>query len=190
MEEAILGGATAVQLRAKDMGTRDMLEAGTRLGAVCLRHGVLFVVNDRLDVALACGADGVHLGPDDLPVAAARRIAGPGFIIGGSAGTLQEARDLEAAGASYLGVGSVFPTTSKADAGAPIGIEGLRVIVKAVRIPVVGIGGITANNAAAVRASRAVGVAVIGAVFGVPHALDAARALRAALRQGEDGDDR
>ncbi|MDR7483041.1 MAG: thiamine phosphate synthase [Armatimonadota bacterium] len=178
-EAAIAGGATAIQLRDKAAPARELVEVGRRLGALCRGQGVLFIVNDRADVAVACEADGVHVGEDDLPVPAARRLLGPGRIVGASAGTLEAAVRAEAEGADYLGVGSVFATGTKADAGEAIGVDALARIVRAVRVPVVGIGGITVENAAQVVRAGAAGVAVISAVVAQPDIAAAARALRA-----------
>jgi len=122
-------------------------------------------VNDRLDIALAASADGVHLGPEDLPVRAARRVAGPGLLIGASTGTPDEALVAWEEGADYLGCGSVFRTRSKADAGEPIGLQGLEAVVVAVPLPVIAIGGITPENAPSVWRSGAAGVAVISALL-------------------------
>jgi len=178
VDQAIAGGATAVQLRGKALEGKALWSLGTRLALACKRAGVLFIVNDRVDVAIGCGADGVHLGPADLPVAVARRIGGDSFIIGASVGTVDEALRAQSDGADYLGAGSVFSTISKADADAPIGCKGLAAIVQASRLPVVGIGGITADHAADVLAAGARGVAVIGAVFGMLPVEQAAAHLR------------
>jgi thiamine-phosphate pyrophosphorylase len=168
VSEALEAGVTAMQLRAKEGSTRALVQMGQTLAATCRRRGALFIVNDRLDVALACGADGVHLGLDDLPLPAARAIAGPNLVIGASVGTVGEALEAQAQGADYLGVGSVFHTLSKADAGPPIGMEGLRQVAQATPLPVVAIGGITVENAAFTLSSGAVGVAVIRAVWDAP----------------------
>ncbi len=178
---AIGGGATAIQLREKDLPARDIVEVGRRLADLCRSAGVVFIVNDRADVAVACGADGVHVGEDDLPVAAARQIVGSGKIVGASAGTIEAAVRAEHEGADYLGVGSVFATLTKADAGAPIGLDGLAAIARAVRIPIVGVGGITAENAAGVIRAGAAGVAVVSAVVAQPDVARAARTLRASI---------
>lgn len=179
--DVLEAGVTAVQLRAKECSTATLVQMARTLAANCRRRGALFIVNDRLDVALACGADGVHLGPDDLPLAAARAIAGPHFVIGASAGTVEEAVAAEAQGADYLGVGSVFHTLSKEDAGSPIGVEGLRQVVQATPLPVVAIGGITAENAAFTLVAGAVGVAVIRAVWDAPEIERAVSGLRKTL---------
>ncbi len=175
---AIAGGATAIQLRAKDLPTVRQVAVARALADLARRHAVLFIVNDRLDVALAVEADGVHLGWEDLPPAEARRLLGPERVLGVSAGNLEEARAALAAGADYLGVGPIFPTRTKADAGEAIGLEGLRAIRALSPVPIVAIGGITAENAAAVIAAGADGVAVISAVLLAPDPTAAARRLR------------
>lgn len=175
---AIAGGATALQLRAKDLPTVRQVAVARALADLARRHAVLFIVNDRLDVALAVEADGVHLGWEDLPPADARRLLGPERVLGVSAGNLEEARAALAAGADYLGVGPIFPTRTKADAGEAIDLEGLRAIRALSPVPIVAIGGITAENAAAVIAAGADGVAVISAVLLAPDPTAAARRLR------------
>jgi thiamine-phosphate diphosphorylase len=139
---------------------------------------VLFVVNDRVDLALALEADGVHVGVTDLPVAETRRLVGDQLVVGFSPETLEQALEAEAAGADYLGVGPVYPTVTKPDAGPAVGLEHVQRIAAAVRIPVVGIGGITAENAGAVIRAGAVGVAVISAVVGADDVRLAAAQLR------------
>jgi len=178
---AVAGGATALQLRDKESAGRALVGTARRLVALANPAGVPVVVNDRVDVALAAGADGVHVGEDDLPVADARRLLGPERIVGASAGTVEEARRAEQEGADYLGVGPVFPTATKADAGEAIGLDGLRKIVAAVRVPVVGIGGITVENAAQVVLAGAAGVAVVSAVAGADDMVEATRRLRQAV---------
>lgn len=178
---AARGGATAVQLRSKEMTARQLYLTGLSLRTLTRQMGLLFIVNDRVDVALAVDADGVHLGQDDLPLEAARRLMGRRRIIGISVDTAEEARQAERGGADYLGAGPVFATPSKADAGPVMGPEGLRDICRAVRIPVVGIGGIGAHNARQVMEAGAAGVAVISAVVSAPDVTAAARALRSAL---------
>lgn len=176
--QAIEGGASAIQLRWKSGPLSEALRSGQTLRALCHDTGVLFVVNDRVDLALALGADGVHLGVKDLPVAVARKIAGDRMIIGYSPETVEDAIVAERSGADYLGVGPIFGTTTKADAGKAVGTGHLTGIVRAVSIPVVGIGGITAGNAPEVIAAGAAGVAVISAVIGARDVQAAARQLR------------
>lgn len=190
---AVAGGATAVQLRDKSLSPRDMAQAGREIRSITQEAGALFIVNDRLDVALACGADGVHLGQDDIPCGTARQLVPPGFIIGVSAGTVEEAVDAERAGADYVAASPVFSTGSKADAGPGQGLSLVSAMRAAVRIPVIGIGGIGPGNAAAVIAAGADGIAVISAVVSQPDIAAAARDLRAivarAKRDRGDRDD-
>ncbi len=176
---AIQGGATVVQLRDKTTTTYEMIEIGRALHNITQKAGVPLIINDRVDVALAINADGVHVGPpDDMPAALARQILGPDRIIGVSAESpaiaLQAAQD----GADYVGVGDVFGTSSKADAGVPIGLSGLKAVVEPCSIPVVGIGGINHGNAAAVIEAGADGVALISAIVGAGDPEAAARKLR------------
>lgn len=175
---ALRGGATAIQLRGKDQDARRLCELGRVLLLATRAAGALLFVNDRLDVAQAIGADGVHLGQEDLPCGEARRIAGPGLLIGVSAESPALAQAAERDGADYLGTGSVYATSSKADAGAPIGVAGLAKVVAATTLPVVAIGGITAAQAPACIAAGACGVAVISAVIGAEDPEAAARAFR------------
>lgn len=181
---ALRGGTPSVQLRSKTASGREMVELARALLVETRTAGALLWVNDRLDVALAAGADGAHLGQDDVPLADARRIVPPGFLLGTSVATAAEARLAERTGADYLGAGAVYATASKADAGAPVGVERLREVTAAVRLPVVGIGGIDAENAAEVVAAGAAGVAVIRAVM---HADDPAAAARRILNEIERG---
>ncbi len=162
---ALEGGARCIQLRAKESTAREMVALGRKLRELTLGAGALLIVNDRLDVALAIGADGVHLGDDDLPVGAVRRAVPPGLLIGRSADSEDIARTAERDGADYLGVGPIFPTTSKPDAGAAAGIGLIERIVAATRLPVVGIGGIEPESAADIVRAGAAGVAVIRAVM-------------------------
>ncbi len=178
VEEAIRGGATVIQYREKNAPTRKMVEEARLLRTLCKGKGVTFIVNDRIDVALAVDADGVHVGDDDMPVWLARKILGPLKIIGASADSVEKALLYAAEGADYLGVGSIYPTSTKPDAGPPIGIEGLRRIVSVVNIPVVAIGGINADNAKEVLGAGASGIAVISAVMGAPDIFEATMRLR------------
>ena len=185
VQQALAAGAPAIQLRLKDATVRQLLEATHTLLPIVRSAGALFIVNDRCDVALAAGADGVHLGPDDPPVADARAVAADtlgaaadAFIIGYSVDTPDGAVQAEAEGADYLGVGAVYATANKSDAGEVIGLEGLRRVVQVVSIPVVAIGGITPARATAVVKTGASGCAAIGAVMG---ALDPAEAVRTLL---------
>ncbi|MCY3546124.1 MAG: thiamine phosphate synthase [Gemmatimonadetes bacterium] len=182
--EALQAGALAVQLREKAQPPREVLPLARRLRADTRRHGALFFVNDRLDLALAAEADGVHLGPDDLPVRATRELAPPGFLIGYSADEVDKARLAVRDGADYIGCGTVYPTATKRDAGRVTGIEGLRTVARAINAPVVGIGGVTPARAPAVVAAGAAGCAAIGAVMA---AANPRRAVADFLRAAKHG---
>jgi len=179
VEDALRGGCRAIQLRDKKAGARELLEMARKLRTLTTEHGALLLVNDRLDVALAAAADGVHLGPDDLPVEAVRRVVSGTFLIGYSTDDPEEAVRAEASGANYLGCGTVHRTTSKGDAGHPIGLEGLDRVARAVAIPVIGIGGIGPAEAPGVADTSAAGIAVLGAVM---SAADPAAMVRELLR--------
>jgi len=177
------GGATLIQLRDKVSETRAMVAAARAIKQALVPLGVPFVVNDRVDVALAAKADGVHLGPDDMAIEDARAILGPGAIIGASIKSVEAAEALPVALIDYVGSGGVYATLSKQQKSAPIGPQGLgRIIVALHRrvpgLPVAGIAGIDAGNAAAVVAAGAGGVAVISALSLAPDPAAAARELR------------
>ncbi len=178
---AVAGGADTIQLRQKTGSTREMIDTARAMRQLCDQAGVVFIVNDRVDVALAAGAHGVHLGQDDFPLPLARQLLGPSAILGGSASSLKEARKCLAEGADYLGFGPVFATTSKDDAGPASGLALLARVVKEIALPVVAIGGINAGNAPQVMAAGAHGVAVISAVVCQEDPRAAARALDQAL---------
>ncbi len=175
LAEAIAGGATAVQLRRKGELGRRFVEAGRAIKRITAAAGVLFIVNDRVDVALLVDADGVHVGQNDIDCRDARRLL-PYGIIGVSAATVQEALAAERAGADYLGVGALFATRSKPDADAS-SLPELSAIAKTVKIPVVGIGGIDQGNAAAVMEAGAAGVAVVSAVMSAANPRNASQVL-------------
>lgn len=179
VDEALEAGARAVQLRNKGEDARRLIEVGRELRRRTRAHRALLFVNDRLDVALALEADGVHLGPDDLPVGVARSAAPPGFLIGRSADDPGVARRAVQDGADYIGCGTVYATSTKTDAGDVIGVAGLVRVVKAVAVPVVGIGGITTSRAPEVATTGAAGVAVVGAVMAAPDPAEATRRLLA-----------
>jgi thiamine-phosphate pyrophosphorylase len=178
VEEAVRGGVTVVQLRAKHLPYPEFLELGRRLASVLRKRRVPLIVNDRADVALACGADGVHLGQEDMPLALVRRVMGKGTLFGVSVHTPEEAREAERLGADYVGAGPAYATASKATDLPPIGPEGIRRIKASVTIPVVAIGGITAENARALREAGADGIAVVSAILGATDARRAARGLK------------
>jgi thiamine-phosphate pyrophosphorylase len=174
---AVIGGATMIQLRLKEESARSLVEVARTIQAMVPE--VPLVVNDRADVALAAGAAGVHVGVDDLAPALLRRIVPPGFIIGASVGSADEVS--RAAGADYVGIGPVYSTGSKSDAGMAIGPDGFTELARRCALPAVAIGGITSERVADVMAAGASGVAVISALFGASDPTLAARALRSAL---------
>jgi thiamine-phosphate pyrophosphorylase len=182
---SIAGGADVIQLRDKCLTCAGLAAAGREIAAITRKAGAVFIVNDRLDVAIACGADGVHLGQDDLRVSTARQLAPPGFIIGVSVGTAEEALEAEREGADYLALSPTFSTASKVNAGPGLGLGRLREIRMAVSIPVIAIGGITRQNARDVIAAGAEGIAVISAVVGSPDITAAARELKALIRESK-----
>ncbi|MEO5588099.1 MAG: thiamine phosphate synthase [Gemmatimonadaceae bacterium] len=173
---AVEGGATSIQLRLKDVAARDLVNVARHLVESV---AVPVIVNDRADVAIAAGAAGVHLGRDDLPVRAVRVFAPAGFLIGCSVGSDAEVE--AAVGADYAGVGPVFTTLSKSDAGAALGVEEFNRLATATGLPAVGIGGITSANAHSVIDGGAAGVAVVAAVFGSSDPLAAAQELSRAI---------
>jgi thiamine-phosphate diphosphorylase len=178
VEAALAAGAPAIQLRDKTATARELLASADALLPIVRAHGARLFVNDRIDVALMAGADGVHLGPDDLPVAAARRIAPADFLIGYSTDDPAAARAAAAAGADYIGCGAVFGTRTKADAADErIGTARLDDVARAVTIPVVAIGGIDAGNIAEVAHTAAAGAAVVSAVMAAADPATAVRAL-------------
>ena len=158
-------GVTLVQLREKDTDGKLFLARAVAVKALCDKYKVPLLINDRIDIALAVGAAGVHLGQNDIPLDTARKLLGTEAIIGISAHNQEEVRLAEQGGADYLGIGAIFPTGSKNDA-AEIGLEGLRALKKATLLPVVGIGGIKTENYASVRQAGAEGAAIISGILG------------------------
>lgn len=187
VEKAIDGGATCIQLREKDITSREFFASALELRKLTREKGIALIVNDRLDIALAVGADGVHLGQDDLPFAEARRLMPPEMILGVSAGDRQEALEAQSLGATYLGVGAIFKTGTKADAGEPIGLPALADICRSMRIPVVGIGGINAANARFVIEAGAAGAAVVSSVVAVPDITAAAAEIAGVIKKALGG---
>lgn len=177
---AIEGGADAIQMREKEMPDRQRLELARRLRELTARAGVLFIVNDRADIAAAAGADGVHLGQDDLPPSAVRPMLPPGALVGLSTHTLDQARAAAETGVDYIGVGPMFPTATK-DAGPLAGPETLRRVLAEVSLPAVAIGGITSQNIDQLVAAEAKAVAVSSAVISAEDPAAAARAIREQL---------
>ncbi|MDD4998461.1 MAG: thiamine phosphate synthase [Syntrophales bacterium] len=182
VEEALLGGVTLIQIREKEISSRAYLDLARKVKAVTDRYGVPLIVNDRIDIAMAVDAGGVHVGPDDLPVSFARRLLGPDKIVGASASSLEEALAFQAQGADYLGVGAVFPTATK-KITEKVDLETLARIKAAVRIPVAAIGGIDAGNAPAVMKTGVDGVAVVSAILNRPDIREATRDLLSKLKK-------
>lgn len=161
---ALAAGAPVIQLRVKGCTDRELYDLGQRLIRACAEHDAMCIVNDRVDIALAIGAHGTHLGAEDLPVEAVRRVAGPGHLIGGTAREPVRAAQLIGEGADYLGVGPAFATSTKDGLPAPLGPAGVGAVARAVAVPVIAIGGITSDAVAALLAEGAYGIAVVGAV--------------------------
>lgn len=176
VREALDGGVTLVQYRAKTASSAEMYAEALQLKALCDSFKVPLIINDRLDIAMTVGAAGVHLGQDDLPCAAARKILGEDYIIGVSAHNPAEAKAALQSGADYLGCGAVFGTATKADV-KKLGTEGLEAICKAKELPVVGIGGVTADNYREVRAAGADGAAIVSGILAQPDIRATVRAI-------------
>ena len=175
---AVHGGATVVQLREKDCSTRDFIEQALSIKEFLKDRGVPLIINDRVDVAQAVKADGVHLGQTDMPLGLAKKVLGDSMIIGISAESLEDAVEAEKGGADYLGVSPIYATPTKTDTAPPLGLEGLREIRKTVRLPIVGIGGLNRDNAAEVIRNGADGVAVVSAIVAADDPQTAADDLR------------
>lgn len=178
VDAAIRGGVTVVQYREKNASTRRMIEEAVELRDLCRAKGIPFIVNDRVDVALAVDADGVHVGQDDMPAALARKLIGRGKILGVSAENVAQARAAVADGADYIGASPIFATPTKPDAPPPMGIHGLEELCRACTIPIVAIGGLNATNAASIMRAGAAGVAVVSAIVSAEDVEAAARELR------------
>ncbi|NJE25319.1 thiamine phosphate synthase [Thermococcus sp. MV5] len=166
-KQALEGGATSIQLRIKSAPTKEMIKIGKEIRRLTSEYDALYFVDDRLDVALATNADGLQLGPEDMPIPIAKEIA-PNLILGASVYSLKEALDAEKEGADYLGAGAIFPTSTKADVRV-IGIDGLKKILESVKIPVVAIGGINHENVKEVLRTGVDGVAIISAIIGAEN---------------------
>ena len=179
---AVRGGVSCVQLREKTLATREFVERARALKALLAPLGVPLIVNDRLDVALACAADGVHVGQHDMPVEVVRRLM-PAALIGLSIESLEQLQAAAGAPVDYFGVSPVFATASKADAASAVGLEGLRAMRALTPRALVAIGGIDAGNAARVMAAGADGLAVVSALCAASDPAAAANALRRAMRE-------
>ena len=178
VQAAVNGGVTCVQLREKDCSTREFIEQALAIKHVLVARRVPLIINDRLDVALAVAADGIHLGQTDMPLETARKLAGPSMLIGISAESVQDAVEAQAGGADYLGVSPVYATPTKTDTASPLGLEGLREIRQRVKIPLVGIGGLNSANAAEAIRNGADGIAVVSAIVAADDPGAAAMNLR------------
>jgi thiamine-phosphate pyrophosphorylase len=178
---ALDGGATVLQLRDKNAGGRQLIEEGLALRALTRERGALLIVNDRIDIALAIDADGAHVGQEDVPATFARQLLGPQRILGVSAATLEEARGAVEAGADYLGIGPIYPSRGKAEAGPATGVYILTELARHYTLPLVAIGGITAENAPEIVHAGASGVAVITAVVFAEDIAEAACQLRTTI---------
>jgi thiamine-phosphate pyrophosphorylase len=176
---AVAAGAPVIQVRRKGCTDRVLHDFAARVVEICADRGAMCIVNDRVDVALAVGAAGTHLGADDLPVEAVRRVAGPAHLVGGTARDPHRARELVSAGVDYLGVGPAYVTTTKAGLPDPLGPAGVAAGAAAVDVPVIAIGGVTADRVGELVAAGAAGVAVVGAVS---HAADPSAATRRLLQ--------
>ena len=185
---AVAGGARLVQLREKNACTREFVELARGLVGLVRPLGAKVVINDRVDVALACDADGVHVGQDDMRPADVRALIGPDRLLGLSVTGEDEARAARGEPVDYLGAGPVFATATKQDAGAPQGIDGLARMIALAEVPVVAIGAVTAANAAAVMAAGAAGLAVVSAICAALDPEAAARELRA-IAEGRRGEE-
>ena len=181
VREALEGGATSIQLRIKNASTREMIKIGKKIRELTKEYDALYFVDDRLDVALVTNADGVQLGSEDMPISLAREIA-PNLIIGASVYSLEEALQAEKERADYLGAGSVFSTPTKAGVRV-IGVEGLRKIVKSVKIPVVAIGGINHKNARDVLKTGVDGIAIISAIMGAKDVKKATEEMKKIIEE-------
>jgi thiamine-phosphate pyrophosphorylase len=180
---AVAGGVSCIQLREKSCGTREFLNEALALQPLLKSRNIPLIINDRLDIALAIEADGVHLGQSDMPIGMARKIAGDSLIIGISAESVDDALRAEQEGADYLGISPVFSTPTKTDTAPPLGLEGVRQIRALVDIPLVGIGGINSDNAESVLAAGADGIAVVSAIVSAADPAGAAKKLKTLIDQ-------
>ncbi|HEY5570804.1 MAG TPA: thiamine phosphate synthase [Bacteroidales bacterium] len=183
VEEAVQGGVTMVQLREKDCTTKEFYELAMTLKRVLKPYGVPLIINDRVDIALACDAEGVHIGQSDMPYAIARKLLGKEKIIGLSVENLQDAMDANALDIDYIGISPVFNTATKTDTATALGLEGVREITRISRHPAVGIGGIHATNAGEIIAAGAVGISVVSAIMSAVSPKDAASQLKSIINQ-------
>lgn len=185
---SLRGGASCVQLREKKCSTREFISEALALQQLLRNKNIPLVINDRVDVALTVGADGIHLGQNDMPIKDARRLVGPSMVIGISAESVEDAVEAEEEGADYVGLSPVFSTATKKDAAKPLGLDGIRSIRKAVKIPLVAIGGIGLDNAVDVIKAGADGLAVVSAIVSASCPETATRMLSQAIRMAQKGE--
>ncbi|MDR1160607.1 MAG: thiamine phosphate synthase [Syntrophomonadaceae bacterium] len=178
VEEAILGGVSIVQVREKEAGDLEFYRAALEIKAVTRKYNIPLIINNRLDIALAVQAEGVHIGQGDLPLSAARSIVPDTMLIGVSVGSVEEALQAQADKADYVGAGPVFVTSTKPEADKTLGLEGLRLISRAVRIPTIAIGGVNSSNVDEIFKAGAAGIAVISAIMTAPSPRKAAAGLK------------
>lgn len=183
---AVAGGVTCVQLREKECSTRQFVTEARAVRELLAGTGIPLIINDRIDVALAVGADGVHLGQTDMLIADARRLVGSSMLIGISAECVDDAVRAQAEGADYVGISPVFSTPTKTDTAPALGLEGVGLIRAAVSLPLVGIGGIDPGNAAEVIRAGCDGVAVVSAIVSAPDPQKAATELKTIIRQAKE----
>ena len=183
---AVAGGVTCVQLREKRCATREFVAEARAVRELLVGTGVPLIINDRIDVALAVGADGVHLGQTDMLIADARRLTGPDMLIGISAECVADAIRAQAEGADYVGISPVFATPTKTDTAPALGLEGVAAIRAAVSLPLVGIGGIGPDNTAEIIRAGCNGIAVVSAIVSAPDPKEAASRLRTIIRAAKE----
>jgi len=184
---AVEGGATVVQLREKKASTREFLNEALKVKIYCQQHGITFIINDRIDIATAVDADGVHLGQDDMPIDYARKIIGYGKIIGISAFNVEEAVKAEEMGADYLGISPIYTTPTKPELEQGIGLEGLKKIRQAAKIPLVAIGGMNRSNAYDVIKAGADGIAVVSGIVSADDPRQAASDIKSEIIRAQEG---
>lgn len=185
VEEAVRGGVTIVQLREKECSSAEFYRLAVRMKGLLGKYNVPLIINDRLDIALACDADGLHIGQHDLPYAAARRLLGKGRIIGLSVESLQDAIDANASDVDYIGISPVFDTATKTDTASALGLEGVRRISEISIHPCVGIGGINKMNAGAVMQAGVDGICVVSAIMSAPEPYQSALQLKQIINKNK-----
>nr|HID60070.1 thiamine phosphate synthase [Desulfobacterales bacterium] len=186
VQRAVRGGVTCVQLREKMCPTREFIEEALAIKGFLKSHNIPLIINDRVDVALAVQADGVHLGQNDMPLEMAKAILKDSMIIGISAESVEDAVEAEKGGADYIGVSPVFSTPTKTDTPPPLGLQGVREIRNRVRIPIVGIGGLNRENSGSVIKHGADGIAVVSAIVAADDPEVAARELREVIHRARE----